>query len=30
VRTAEFANCGHAPALMSKEQIEVVADFLLS
>ena len=30
VRTAEFANCGHAPALMSKEQIEVVADFLLA
>jgi pimeloyl-ACP methyl ester carboxylesterase len=30
VHTAEFANCGHAPALMSKEQIEVVADFLLA
>jgi pimeloyl-ACP methyl ester carboxylesterase len=30
VRTTEFANCGHAPALMSKEQIEVVADFLLA
>jgi pimeloyl-ACP methyl ester carboxylesterase len=30
VRTTEFANCGHAPALMSTEQIEVVADFLLA
>jgi pimeloyl-ACP methyl ester carboxylesterase len=30
VQVAEFADCGHAPALMSKEQIDVVANFLLA
>jgi pimeloyl-ACP methyl ester carboxylesterase len=30
VQTAAFADCGHAPALMSKNQIDVVADFLVS
>ena len=30
VRSTEFANCGHAPALTSKEPIEVIADFLLA
>jgi hypothetical protein len=30
VQTATFADCGHAAALMSKNQIEVVAGFLCS
>ena len=28
VSAAEFAGCGHAPALMDREQIEVIEDFL--
>ena len=28
VKTAEFAGCGHAPALMDPEQIAVIEDFL--
>ncbi len=29
VKTVEMPGCGHAPALMSDEQIDIVADFLL-